>query len=239
MTNTAPHDLRSRLGLLGVRIVGHLAAILLRLLGATWRIRTEGPDPLPGDPLSPAPLSPEKAPEKAPVVAAFWHRNVLIGAHYYRDRRFAAAVSRSPDGDRIAALLTALGYRPAPRGSSTRGGAAALRELFKLVRSGTTVSVQPDGPQGPARVSKVGIITLARLTRRPITPVGFSAWPRLRFRSWDGLLLPLPFARVICRYAKPIPVPPDADDDEQERLRKALDKALNDLTDQLDSQLGA
>ncbi len=229
MTNPAPHDLRSRLGLLGVRIVGQLAAILMRLLGATWRVRTEGPDPLPGDPL---------APEKAPVVAAFWHRNVLIGAHYYRDRRFAAAVSRSPDGDRIAALLTALGYRPAPRGSSTRGGAAALRELFKLVHSGTTVSVQPDGPQGPARVSKLGIITLARLSRRPITPVGFAAWPRLRFRSWDGLLLPLPFARVICRYAKPIPVPPDADDDEQERLRKALDKALNDLTDQLDSQLG-
>ena len=225
MTHPAPHDLRSRLGLLGVRIVGQLAAILMRLLGATWRVRTEGPDPL--------------AQEKAPVVAAFWHCNVLIGAHYYRDRRFAAAVSRSPDGDRIAALLTALGYRPAPRGSSTRGGAAALRALFKLVRSGTTVSVQPDGPQGPARVSKLGIITLARLSRRPITPVGFSAWPRLRFRSWDGLLLPLPFARVICRYAKPIPVPPDADDDEQERLRKALDKALNDLTDQLDSQLGA
>lgn len=230
MTNPAPHDLRSRLGLLGVRIVGQLAAILMRLLGATWRVRTEGPDPLAENPV---------APEKAPVVAAFWHRNVLIGAHYYRNRRFAAAVSRSPDGDRIAALLTALGYRPAPRGSSTRGGAAALRALFKLVRSGITVSVQPDGPQGPARVSKVGIITLARLTRRPITPVGFSAWPRLRFRSWDGLLLPLPFARVICRYAKPIPVPPDADDDEQERLRKALDKALNDLTDQLDSQLGA
>ena len=114
----------------------------------------------------------------------------------------------------------------------------ALRQLFKLVRSGTTVSVQPDGPQGPARVSKVGVVTLARLTGRPITPVGFSARPRLRFRSWDGLLLPLPFARVICRYADPIPVPPDADDDEQERLRQALDEALDTLTEHLDARLG-
>lgn len=129
---------------------GRLAAGALRLFGATWRVRIEGPDPL--------------QPGHEPVVAAFWHRNVLIGAWHYRDREFSAPVSRSRDGDRTVSMLSDLGYRQPPRGSSTRGGTVALRELIRRVKAGTTVSIQPDGPQGPARVSKLGIVSLARLT---------------------------------------------------------------------------
>lgn len=208
---------------LGVRLLGALAAGLLRLLGATWRVRVEGPDPL--------------TPGHEPVVAAFWHRNVLIASHLYRDRGFSAAVSRSRDGDRIAALLAALGYQQTARGSSTRGGTTALRELIAQVQDGTTVSIQPDGPQGPARISKLGIVTLARLSQRPITPVGLSARPALRFRSWDGTLLPLPFARVLCSYGEPIEVREEADEDEEELRRQELDQRLNQLTNALDARL--
>jgi hypothetical protein len=219
-----PSQKRETLRQIGILLLGQLAALLLRLLGSTWRVRIEGPDPL--------------VPGHAPVVAAFWHRNVLIASHHYRNRGFSAAVSRSRDGDRITALLRALGYRQPPRGSSTRGGAAALRELFRQVRAGTTVSIQPDGPQGPPRVAKIGVVTLARLTRRPITPVSFSARPCIRFRSWDGTLLPLPFARVLCRYGEPIAVPVDADDAAEELARQALDRTLDELTDDLDRRVG-
>lgn len=205
-------------------ILGQAAGLLLRLLGATWRVSTEGPDPL--------------ADGHEPVVAAFWHRNVLIASHYYRGRGFSVAVSRSRDGDRVASLLSALGYETPPRGSSTRGGASALLELVRQVESGTTVSIQTDGPQGPARISKVGVVSLSRLTGRPITPVTFSARPRVRFRSWDGTLLPLPFAKVVCRYGEPLVVPADADDSEEERRRDELDRALNELTDAVDQELG-
>jgi lysophospholipid acyltransferase (LPLAT)-like uncharacterized protein len=210
---------------LRMRLLGRAAALVLRVLGATWRIRSEGPDPrlVPG--------------HDAAEVAAFWHRNVLIASYCYRDQRFSVAVSRSRDGGRITALLTALGYKQPPRGSSTRGGAAALRELLNLVRDGTTVSIQPDGPQGPARVAKIGVVTLARLAERPITPVGFSARPCLRFRSWDGTLLPLPFARVVCRYGEALKVPGGADDEEEERIRAELDRRLDALTDDLDAEL--
>lgn len=209
----------------GLRVMAWLAGRLLRLLGATWRIRIDGPDPLlPGHPA---------------VVAAFWHGNVLVASYLYRDRGFSVAVSRSRDGDRIAALLRTLGYRQPPRGSSTRGGAAALHELVKLVQAGTTVSIQPDGPQGPARVCKIGVVTLARLTARPVTPVAFSAGPALRFRSWDRTLLPLPFAKVHCRYGEALHVPPEAGDDEEERYRRELDARLNALSDALDRELGA
>jgi len=202
---------------------GRLAARVLRAIGATWRVRVEGPDPL--------------VPGHEPVVAAFWHRNVLIAAWHYRDRAFSVPVSRSRDGDRIVSMLSALGYAESPRGSSTRGGTAALRELIRRVEEGTTVSIQTDGPQGPARVSKAGIVSLARWTARPITPVCFAARPAWRFRSWDGTLLPLPFARVVCRYGDPIPVPPDASEEDEERARQRLDETLNRLTDDLDRRL--
>ena len=215
---------RGKLRAFGIRLLGHLAAVLLRIWGATWRFETDGPDPL--------------NPDHPPIVAAFWHRNFPVAAYYYRDRNFSVAVSRSHDGDLIAALLNALGYHSPRRGSSTRGGATVLRELYGLVKSGITVSVQTDGPQGPARVSKIGVVTLARLTQRPITPVAFSASPCLRFRSWDRTLLPLPLARVACRYGEPIPVPANTEEPAEEQLRLQLDAVLNRLTDELDSRLG-
>ena len=121
--------------------------------------------------------------------------------------------------------------------TATRGGAAALRQLYRLVDSGVTVSVQTDGPQGPARVSKIGVVTLGRLVQKPITVVTFGASPAIRFSSWDGTLLPLPFARVVCRYGDPIHVPADADETQEETIRQRLDNALNDLTDELDRSL--
>ncbi len=214
---------RGRLRTLVVRLLGDFAALLLRAWGATWRIETAGPDPLAGG--------------QTPVVAAFWHRNFAVAAHYYRDRDFSVAVSRSRDGDLIAAVLTALGYHPR-RGSSTRGGTAVLRQLYRLVKDGVTVSVQTDGPQGPARVSKIGVVTLARLSQRPITPVAFSASPCLRFRSWDRPLLPLPFARVACLYGAPMAVPEHTDEEAEQRVRERLDAELNRLTDDLDGRLG-
>jgi hypothetical protein len=202
-------------------MLGRLGAWVLRAWGATWRITCEGPDPL--------------VPNHEPVVAAFWHRNLLMAAWYFRDRNFSVAVSRSKDGDLIAAVLAALGYQRAARGSSTRGGAAALHELYGLVMGGATVSVQTDGPQGPARVSKIGVVTLARLTGRPVQPLAFAARPALRFKSWDQTILPWPFARVVCRYADAIPIARDADDEEEERTRSQLDAVLNAMTDELDA----
>ncbi len=213
---------RGRLHAARTALLGQLGSWLLRLLGATWRVTTEGPDPL--------------CPNHAPVVAAFWHRNVLIAAHHYRDRGFTSAVSRSRDGDLIAALLTALGYSSPPRGSSTRGGAAALHALVRLVSAGTTVSVQTDGPRGPARVSKSGVVTLARLTGCSIAPVAFGASRGMRFRSWDRTLLPAPFAQIVCRYGDAIPMPPEEGDDRDEEIRLQLDRELNRMTDEIDAR---
>lgn len=199
-----------------------LVAWLLRLLGATWRLEIEGEDPLAGG---------------AAAIGAGWHRDILIAAYAFRGRGFSVPVSRSRDGDLIAKLLVALGYAPPPRGSSSRGGASALRGLARLVKGGTSVSLPVDGPRGPARRAKIGVASLARLTGVAITPYAFSARPCLRFGSWDGTLLPLPFARVTGRFGAAILVDAQAEPRDEERIARLLDRDLDALTDELDARM--
>lgn len=207
-----------------LNVMGRVSALFLRALGSTWRISTEGPTPFDTG--------------SGPHLGAMWHRNALIGSFLFRDQGISAPVSRSRDGEFITRLLLNLGYRMPPRGSSSRGGAGALRALVRMVREGSTVAIQTDGPTGPARVSKIGMVSLARLTERPISPLTISARPCIQFGSWDGTLLPLPFARVLCSYGPAIAVPRDVTPEEEERLRAELDRELNRLTDEADARLG-
>jgi lysophospholipid acyltransferase (LPLAT)-like uncharacterized protein len=208
----------------GDAVVGWLGALLLRALGASWRARIEGDDPG-GDGA------------RGPRLAALWHRDALIAAALFRDRGCTAAVSLSRDGDRIAAALDHLGYRPPPRGSSSRGGVAAARGVSRRLRDGVTTAIVTDGPRGPARRSKPGVAALARLTGVSITPVAFAARPCLRFGSWDRMRLPLPFARVHCRLAPPIPVAPDARPGGDADVARALDRTLAAMSDALEARI--
>jgi lysophospholipid acyltransferase (LPLAT)-like uncharacterized protein len=203
--------------------ISWLAAASLRLLGRTWRVTIEGDADLDGD---------------ANHLAGFWHRDLIVAAYLFRDRGFCAPVSRSGDGDLIASMLAHLNYAEVPRGSSSRGGASALLSCVRLMRQGRTLSVQTDGPRGPARESKIGIATISRLAQVPITPVSFSANPCFRFPSWDGLLLPLPFARVTCRYGDRLGLARDADPAAEADLCRKLDVQLNVSTSELDSHHG-
>jgi lysophospholipid acyltransferase (LPLAT)-like uncharacterized protein len=192
----------------------------LRVLGATWRVRVEGLDTA-----------------VTGGLAAAWHCNVFAGTVLFRDRRIAMCVSRSRDGDLVSAVLPNLGFAEPARGSSSRGGSAALRQLVRKLRRGVTVGMLTDGPRGPARRSKIGVARLARLTGVPITPFALAARPRLRLRSWDRALVPMPFARVVCRFGAPISVPGDADPECEDRIRCELDRELERLTDAADACL--
>jgi len=209
---------RSSLGRkLGLRFFGRLSSALLRLLGATWRVEIVGDDP-----------RDERDAKSSAVahLAALFHESMLPCAWFFRDRRYSVAVSRSRDGDLIRATLLPLGYSEPARGSSSRGGSAALLGLVRQHGGGTTVAVLVDGPRGPARVAKPGIVSLARLAQSPIQPVAFSARPAVRLGSWDQSLLPLPFARVVCAFGKPIEVDVDADEGRERATARILDKEL-------------
>jgi lysophospholipid acyltransferase (LPLAT)-like uncharacterized protein len=216
---------------LRLRLFGLLSGALLRLLGATWRVEVVGNDPRQHS-------GPNGFRSDAHThLAAFFHESMLPSAWFFRDRRYSVAVSRSRDGDLIRSTLVAMGYAEPARGSSSRGGLAALRGLTRHFAAGTTVAVLVDGPRGPARVAKTGIIALARLADAPIQPVAFSARPAVRLGSWDQSLIPLPFARVVCAFGKPIAPESHPDDEREQAAARQLDERLVALHHEADRVL--
>jgi lysophospholipid acyltransferase (LPLAT)-like uncharacterized protein len=202
---------------------GWLAAWLLRGLGATWRVQQIAVD----EPLA----------RGGTLIGAFWHRALFPAAWRFRDLGAVIPVSRSRDGDRIVAVLDRLGFGPSPRGSSSRGGAAALAGAIRSAREGRSIGVLCDGPRGPARRCKPGVLAIARATGLPLHPVAVAAHPALRFPSWDRTILPLPFARVVFAAGDPIEVPPETTAEELEALRERLERELERLQALADSQL--
>lgn len=213
---------------LWLRVFGVLSAAIVRLLGATWRLQVLGTN---------LRESSNEAGAGTVQIGALFHECLLPSVHFFRDRGYSVAVSRSTDGDLIDATLRGLGYGSIARGSSSQGGSAALRGLVRQIEAGTTVSVLVDGPRGPARVSKTGIIALACLTDLPIHPVAFSARPALRLKSWDGSLIPLPFARVVCAFGEPFRIEAEADDQQQLSAARELDRRLGALHHETDQVL--
>jgi hypothetical protein len=200
---------------LTVAVGGWIGATLLRALGATWRVRQLAAD----DPTA----------RGQAAIGAFWHHGLFPAAWRFRDLGAVIPVSRSRDGDRIVAVLDRLGYGPSPRGSSSRGGPAALAGAIRAAHEGRTIGVLCDGPRGPARRCKPGVLAIARATGLPLHPVGVAARPALRFPSWDRTVLPLPFARVRFAGGAPIGVPADATREQLEALREQLERELDRL----------
>jgi lysophospholipid acyltransferase (LPLAT)-like uncharacterized protein len=136
-------------------------AALIRALGRSMRIETRGQEHV--DRLYR---------EGKRVIIAFWHSRQLMMPLTYRGRLAHILISQHQDGEIIARIVERFGFR-AVRGSSTRGGVEALRELIRLGRSGVDLVVTPDGPKGPAQVAKMGVIQLARASKLPIIPLAF------------------------------------------------------------------
>ena len=143
-------------------------------------------------------------PPDAPVTLfAFWHENLLPGFHFLRALRPTALVSPSHDGQRLAAILQRWGYSLA-RGSSTRHGQSAVLECVQALQNGRSVVITPDGPMGPRRKAKHGMIQIARTTSAPVIPLAFRCSPCIRLLSWDRFVIPLPFARITVTAAPAI-----------------------------------
>src|SRR6185369_8173147 len=104
--------------------------------------------------------------------------------------------------------------------------------------AGYDFGIAPDGPRGPRRIAKPGVIASARIGALPIVPVTFSAAPGWRLRSWDRTLVPRPFARGVFVYGRILRVPRSADEAAQESLRLELERELDRITDLADAQSG-
>ena len=128
------------------------------------------------------------------IILAFWHAQQLMIPIGYRGTGSHVLISQHGDGEIIARIIARFGHE-AVRGSSTRGGAAALRALIKLGRSGKDVVVTPDGPKGPRHVAKLGVVQLAKATGLPIVPLAFACSKKNSSRAgiaiWSRIHFPV------------------------------------------------
>ena len=178
--------------------------------------------------------------ERRPLIYALWHGRLLMipwlsarltAAHGARTIRVLA--SRSRDGELIARYVRRFGLHTI-RGSSSRGGAAALRALTAALRAGEDVVVAPDGPRGPRHRVQGGLPALAAITGVPVVPLAFAAHPARRLGTWDAFLVPAPFARGALVIGAPIAV---ARDETREAARLRLEQAIEEVTTAADTMV--
>lgn len=174
-----------------------------------------------------------------PFITAFWHGRLMLLSHGWQaESPIHVIISQHPDGESIARATRRLGVVPV-RGSSTRGGAAALRASLRLLKDGNYLGITPDGPRGPRMRVQPGVIGLARLSGAPIVPLTFAVSRRKLARSWDRFVIALPFGRGVFAWGSPFYVAADADADALEEARLTLEERLNALTAEADRMVGA
>jgi lysophospholipid acyltransferase (LPLAT)-like uncharacterized protein len=178
------------------RAVRASAIPAIRLLARTWRIRTEHEERWR------ALLAAERT-----HVFLLWHEALLPLLWHHRGQNVVIVVSEAREGQYLADLGTVLGYRLV-RGSSTRGASRALLGAVRELREGHSVAFTPDGPRGPRRELKPGVVAAAQRGGATIIPVHAEASRAWRLHSWDRFMIPKPAARVTVRYGRPFEVGP-------------------------------
>jgi len=178
------------------RAVRASAIPAIRLLARTWRIRTEHEERWR------ALLAAGRT-----HVFLLWHEALLPLLWHHRGQNVVIVVSEAREGQYLADLGTVLGYRLV-RGSSTRGASRALLGAVRELREGHSVAFTPDGPRGPRRELKPGVVAAAQRGGATIIPVHAEASRAWRLHSWDRFMIPKPAARVTVRYGRPFEVAP-------------------------------
>ena len=168
------------------------------------------------------------------LLYASWHRGLFFVVYWYRNQNAVSIASASEDGELAAQAAKRFGWVTA-RGSSSRGGLQAFREMEGYINKGYKGGLAADAPRGPRFVSKPGIIYLAKRTGVPIIPVIWSADRYWQLKSWDRTIIPKPFARIVALFDdESIHVPSDASRQACEEYRRQLDCRLNRIMYQVD-----
>jgi lysophospholipid acyltransferase (LPLAT)-like uncharacterized protein len=197
-----------------VRLIAAAGYGVMSLVGATLRWRVEGLehfDALQRDGRQP--------------IMGFWHGRILPATVYFRDRGIVVMTSRNFDGEWIARIIERFGYGTA-RGSSSRGGPQALREMARALRAGSPVGFTLDGPRGPARQAQPGALWLAGATGHPVLPFHLEASRAWTARSWDGTQVPKPFSTVALTIGEPMTLPAGSDEEAIEVATVELQRRL-------------
>ncbi len=208
-------------------LVGVLGNFLLRAWYSTVRCREIGVENLEG----------EHGTRLGAAVFALWHGRLLGHCYNNRDRGIGVMVSQHRDGNYTQWIGGRLGFISV-RGSSTRGGASAMKGMLRMLAGGHDLAFTVDGPRGPVFSIKDGVIYAAGRSGCPLIPasVGYSRYWQLK--SWDGFRLPKPFCTMVVGYGQPLKVPRKPDERQMEYLRGELRRRIHQVAAACDLAAG-
>ncbi len=174
--------------------------------------------------------------DKAVCIPCYWHQQHLLCANIIRQwiqKGFAASIVISPsvDGEIPARIAGAWGA-DIIRGSANQTGALVMRDMYGALKRGRSILTTPDGPNGPIFEFKAGNILMARISKAPLVPLACAADRCWHLTSWDKMMIPKPFARVVIAIGEPYVIPGDAPLDDLESHRVKMQDALMSLMDE-------
>jgi lysophospholipid acyltransferase (LPLAT)-like uncharacterized protein len=197
-----------------LRIIITAGYCFIRLVGPTLRVcvsREEGGQQTVG---------------QRPLIGSFWHACIIPATYMFRNFGVRVMSSNSYDGEYMGRIIRKFGF-VAVKGSSSRHAVRALLGLRRALQEGWTVAFSLDGPRGPRYKVKPGPVALARSSGVPLTMFHIAVDRAWVLNTWDRLIIPKPFSRVLMRFGKLIPVPPEASDNDLERYQTELQASLD------------
>lgn len=169
-----------------------------------------------------------------PFILGFWHGRLLMMPYCWNPKKtIYMLISQHRDGQLIARTVGHFGIKTAA-GSSTRGGAKALRTMVKALSKGEYVGITPDGPRGPRMRASEGVVSVARLSGVPVIPAAFGCSRGRAISTWDRFLVAWPFSRGVIVWGEPVTVDRSADASQQEAARRQIEDGLNAVTKEAD-----
>ncbi len=210
-----------------------LVRLLFAIIWSSCRVRVEGEANID-----------ELVQSGKPFIPCYWHQHHFYCSWYMRrlirrGLKIGFLISPSRDGDIPAKLARAWGG-VVVRGSTTRTGAQAMRDMYKIiVKDGVSPVTTSDGPQGPIHIFKLGDILLAQFTQAPLLPLSYAASRAWQLNSWDKFLIPKPFAKIVVTIGEPVTIPKGLSAEDLEPFRLQMENALKSLTEKSQHQVGA
>jgi lysophospholipid acyltransferase (LPLAT)-like uncharacterized protein len=197
-----------------LRIIIAAGYSFIRLIGPTLRVsvsREEGA---------------EKTLDERPLITSFWHACIIPSTYIFRNFGVRVMSSNSYDGEYMGRIIRKFGF-VAVKGSSSRNAVRALLGLRRALQEGWTVAFSIDGPRGPRHKVKPGPVALARSSAVPLSTFHIAVENAWVLNTWDRLIIPKPFSRVLMRFGKLIPVPANATDEDIEHYQQELQASLD------------
>ena len=208
-----------------LRIIIWAGYWLIRLIGPTLRVSISCEE------------GAQQTLDERPLIGSFWHSCIIPATYICRDLGVRVMSSNSYDGEYMGRIIHKFGF-VAVKGSSSRNAVRALLGLRRALEDGWTVAFTLDGPRGPRHKVKPGPVALARSSGVPLTMFHAAVDDAWVLNSWDRLVIPAPFSRVLVRFGRLIHVPEDASDEDIERYTADLQAGLDRVYEFAEANVG-